>query len=75
MVASSYGPVYGVLERTRQTLYIADAKKRSDEFYNLATSYAGEKMRVTERIRQGSRDRLGEYFSVMNSFYGYLPEQ
>lgn len=74
-VASSYGPVYGVLERTRRTLYIADAKGRSDSFYDLGSSYVGAKMRVTERIRQGNRERLRQYFATLNEFYGYLPAQ
>ena len=60
VVASSYGPVYGLLAGDGSSLYIADAANYRDYYYDLTTGVAGTSQPVTEAVRQVAVARISE---------------
>ena len=58
VVASSYGPVYGLLAGDGSSLYIADAANYRDYYYDLTTGEAGTAQPVTEAVRRAAVARI-----------------
>jgi len=54
MLASSYGPVYGVL-RNGRSLFIADAVNYQDYFFDLGGSAAARALRLPRRLGTTTR--------------------
>jgi arylsulfatase A-like enzyme len=68
-VASSYGPVYGILSAGGRRLYIADAVGHREYSFNLAGAPAPVPVTVSERREQ--RQRITDFINGINKFYGY----
>lgn len=58
VVASSYGPVYGLLAADASSLYIADATSYRDYEYDLTTGMAGTPRPVTAASRAAGASRI-----------------
>lgn len=75
MTASSYGPVYGVLEASGQRLYIADAVNLTDHYYDLTKGLEGATVPLTSETRARNEQRLRNGIERLHEFYqvGRLP--
>jgi len=69
LVASSYGPVYGILANNGRTLFIADGVNEKDYYFNLADDPRGTRNRVTPEIRAGNQRLIREHIEEINRFY------
>ena len=72
VVASSYGPVYGVLRDNGQTLYIADGVNSRDYAYDL-TSLKPIRMGVTAQMRTDNRALIRDRVGALASIYHFTP--
>jgi len=70
MLASSYGPVYGVL-RNGRSLFIADAVNYQDYFFDLGGSAAGTSAPVTPSIRNDNERLIDDEILAINRFYKF----
>ncbi len=70
MLASSYGPVYGVLRRGR-SLFIADAVNYRDYFYDLGGSAAGTSTPVTPSMRNDNERLIRDEILAIDRFYKF----
>jgi hypothetical protein len=70
LVASSYGPVYGVLGGGGEWLYIKDAIEYADYYYDLAADPAGRRSRVTPEIRALNAARIREGITRIHAAWG-----
>jgi arylsulfatase A-like enzyme len=73
--ASSYLPLYGVLEKDTQTLYVADAGDNTQSVFHIADDPDG----LDNLIDKRSRDHFGRYtrdtINRLNAMYGYRGPQ
>jgi hypothetical protein len=68
-VASSYGPVYGVLSEDGTSLYIADATSYRDYSYDLTTGTAGRARPMTAAVRNDGTRRIRETIEQVAKLY------
>ena len=69
VVASSYGPVYGLLTGDGASLYIADATNYREYSYDLSTGTAGSPRAVTAAFRRQAAGRIRETIGQVAGFY------
>ena len=69
MVASSYGPVYGILRGNGRWLYIADGVNYTDYYYDLMGDPAGSQNVVTPAARDEYQQLIREGIDAVNRFY------
>jgi arylsulfatase A-like enzyme len=69
VVASSYGPVYGVLSGDGTSLYIADATSYRDYSYDLTTGTAGRPRPVTAAVRNDGARRIRDTIERVATLY------
>jgi hypothetical protein len=72
LLASSYGPVYGVLRNNGRSLYIADALNQRDYAYDLA-SLRPVRVGVTQKQRAVSRDFIRQRLHTLADMYHFNP--
>ena len=72
VVASSYGPVYGVLRDNGQSLYIADGVNSLDYAYDL-TALKPIRVGVTPQMRSEDRALIREKVGALASMYHFTP--
>lgn len=72
LVASSYGPVFGLLDAEGRSLFIVDAFSETTQFYDLRRSE-----RLPARFTAAQRDQveraLRSHLASLNAFYGLKP--
>lgn len=68
LVASSYGPVFGILGEGGESLYISDAVEFTDRFYSFAGGKT-EEIRVTPRHRKHFQEAIRAGIIEINRFY------
>lgn len=73
LVASSYGPVYGILDDEARTLFIADGVNFIDYLYDLGAGFTGSRRQVGEEDRRRYRDLIRAEIEAIGGFYGYSP--
>lgn len=73
LVASSYAPVYGILDRNGDDLYIADAVNRRNYFYNLTADSRGAHNAVTPQIRDRYERLIEDRIGNLHRYYGVRP--
>jgi hypothetical protein len=71
LLASSYGPVWGVLRDNGRYLYIADGVNYTDYFFDLRSDPKGETNMVSDPIRRESRTLIEEGIGQLNEFYRF----
>jgi arylsulfatase A-like enzyme len=69
LIASSYGPVYGVLERNAEALYIIDAINTAEHRYDLRQGLNGERVVVTEADRERAIETIRSQLLEVSKFY------
>ncbi|MFN7981513.1 MAG: sulfatase-like hydrolase/transferase [Vicinamibacterales bacterium] len=72
-IASSYGPVYGVLRDNGQVLYIADGVNSRDYAYDLS-ALKPVRIGVTAAMRQDDRSLIHEKLAMLASLYHFTPK-
>ena len=70
IVASSYGPVYGVLEKNGEELYIIDAVNTAEHKYDLRRGLNGERVAVTDADRERALAAIQSQVLEVSRFYG-----
>lgn len=72
-IASSYGPVYGVLRDNGQLLYIADGVNSRDYAYDLS-ALKPVRVGVTADMRRDDRALIHEKLATLASLYQFTPK-
>lgn len=70
LVASSYGPVYGLVSLNGERLYIIDAVNTAEHQYDLTAGLNGKQMIVTDSDRAHAWQELREQVAEIGAFYG-----
>lgn len=70
VVASSYGAVYGVVSGNGRWLFLADAVRNRDYFYDLAGEGRGSLDNFTTAKRAEQQQLIREYIGSINQLYG-----
>jgi membrane-anchored protein YejM (alkaline phosphatase superfamily) len=70
LLASSYAPVYGLLDANGQSLFIVDAVNQKNYFYDLSTDPEGVHNRVTPRVRDENEAWIREQLGMIDRLYG-----
>jgi len=73
LIASSYGPVYGLLENSGHSLYVADAVEYSDHLYEWQDRGSSSDL-VTPEIRADRQQRIRDDVNEINRFYNFGSE-
>jgi hypothetical protein len=73
LVASSYGPVYGLLENNAASLYIIDAVNTAEHRYDLQRGLNGERTIITDAERARAIDAIRSQVLEVSRFYGVQP--
>lgn len=74
LLASSYGPVYGILSQGGQQLYVADGINYRNYLFDLSPK--GAKQGPIDRALEGQQnDLIREKIRGVNRFYGYKDEE
>ena len=71
LVASSYGPVYGILDRDGRSLYIADGVNFQDSLYDLTSGQGDTREPVTRQTRERYQRLIEEQVLEIARFYGF----
>ncbi len=69
LVASSYGPVYGVLEQNGEVLYIVDAVNTAERRYDLTQGFNGRPTVITDTERARAAASMREQLEQLGAFY------
>jgi hypothetical protein len=72
LIASSYGPVYGVLRNNGESLYIADAVNGRDYAYDLH-ALKPVRVGVTAAMRAADRTFIRERLEQLAGLYHFTP--
>ncbi len=75
LLASSYGPVWGILRANGRYLYIADGVNYTDYFFDLAADPAGAHNRITSSVREEYAGIMREQIGALSAFYHFSPYQ
>ena len=71
LVASSYGPVYGLLENGGRSLYVADAVEYTDHLYQWKDDGTPGSGLVTPEIRSDRQQKIRDLVNEVNHFYNF----
>lgn len=71
MLASSYGAVFGILDRDCRNLYIADGVNFKDYFYRLDEGDNGARHEVTPGLKARYDQDILEDIGMLNRFYHF----
>jgi arylsulfatase A-like enzyme len=75
LLASSYGPVYGILSDNGRSLFIADALNDKEYFYNLADDPKATRNRLNAAISASQEQLIRQHLEAINQFYKFTPPQ
>lgn len=71
LVASSYGPVYGLLQDEGRSLYVADGVEYGDHLYRWDSAGVSDGT-VTPEIRASRQQQIRDDVSAISRFYGLV---
>lgn len=71
MVASSYGPVYGLLENSGHSLYVANAVEYKDHFYEWEGTKGVTSKPITQEISADRQEQIRAYVNEIAKFYNF----
>jgi hypothetical protein len=71
LIASSYGPVYGLLKNRGASLYVVDAVNFKDYLYDLSPGAKEISQPITERLRNENEASIREHILAINRYYGF----
>ena len=75
MVASSYGPTYGILSDNGRSLFISDAANSRDYFFDLKADPTGQRNLVNGERRAANEKLIRKQIDAINRFYHFDPNQ
>ena len=70
LVASSYGPVYGLISDQGRSLYILDGVNYRDYLYDLTTESNTSSTEISADQRRAARDTIRQMLDELNDWYG-----
>jgi hypothetical protein len=73
LLASSYGPVYGLLWDAGRRLFVADGVNYIDSLYVRGDDDRFVERPVTPELRERARQRIAERVEAIGAFYGFEP--
>jgi arylsulfatase A-like enzyme len=71
LVASSYGPVYGLLQNSGHSLYVADAVEYGDYAYDWEKDTSVRNDTVTSEIRASRQQQIRNYINEIGRYYSF----
>lgn len=71
MVASSYGPVYGILKNSGHSLFVVDAVNYQDYFFTLGENLMGKSEPVTSSMRADNERWIRDDILAVDRFYKF----
>ena len=74
LVASSYGPSYGLIQDNGRSLYFADATYGREYAFDLRAGPAGRRVEVTAAARHAGRRRIRDEVAAIAARYDFRPE-
>jgi arylsulfatase A-like enzyme len=74
LVESSYGPMYGILMRQPQQIYIDDAETYRHRFFDLSTDPKATHNRVNDEIQFRYQQQIRNEIDGLMAFYGFGKE-
>jgi hypothetical protein len=74
LVASSYGPVYGLISRNGRHLYLADGVESREYVYDLGADRTDVRVGMTDAEREASRQAIRQQIGELAAWYDYLPD-
>jgi arylsulfatase A-like enzyme len=73
LVASSYGPVFGLLGRNGRRLYVADSVESREYAYDLGTDGTDVRVGMTDAERDADRRAIREQIGEIAAWYRFVP--
>lgn len=73
LIASSYGPVFGLLGRNGRRLYLADAVESREYAYDMSPDGTDVRVGMTDAERDGSRRAIREQIGELAAWYRLTP--
>jgi hypothetical protein len=73
LVASSYGPVFGLLGHNGRRLYLADAVEAREYAYELGPDGTDVRVAITDAEREASRKAIRQQIGEIAAWYGFTP--
>jgi arylsulfatase A-like enzyme len=74
LVASSYGPVYGIIDRNGRHLYLADGVESREYAYDLGADGLDVRTGVTDAERTRYRQSIRAQIAELAAWYRFTPE-
>lgn len=74
LVASSYGPAYGLIQHNGRSLYFADATYGRDYAFDLLAGAAGRRIEITDAERAANRRRIHDEVAALAARYHFTPQ-
>jgi hypothetical protein len=74
LIASSYGPVFGLLGHNGRRLYIADAREAREYAYELGPDGTDVRVGITDAEREAGRRVIRQQIDEIAAWYGLAPE-
>jgi hypothetical protein len=74
LVASSYGPVFGLLGHNGRRLYLADAVEAREYAYDLRSNGTDVRVGITDAEREASRKAIRQQIDEIAAWYRFAPE-
>lgn len=71
LVASSYGPVYGLLRNSGRSLYVANAIEYEDNDYEWSDDTNVGRETITAEIRTGRQEQIRNFVNEIGRFYNF----
>jgi hypothetical protein len=75
LVASSYGPVYGLISRNGRRLYLADGVESREYAYDLGPDGIDVRVGMTDAEREANRHAIREQIGELAAWYRFTPER
>ena len=73
LIASSYGPVFGLLGHNGRRLYLADAVEAREYAYELSPDGTDVRVAITDAEREASRKAIRQQIGEIAAWYRFTP--
>jgi hypothetical protein len=73
LIASSYGPVFGLISQNGRRLYVADGVESREYAYELHADGTEVRVGITDSDRETNREAIRRQIAALAAWYGYTP--